>query len=375
MLEQAIIDADALRDTALKNAEAQVIEKYSDEIREAVGNLLEQPEDPLADLGADPAAEGGEGAAETGEEPGMEADAENLLDSTPAAAHEGENLCPCPDKGDVVTIDLNDMASKLDDKDDELEPHEVVASQITSPDSEDRNSEELRYRLGSLEDKLSTLLGDMSDPIHGDQPNMYQESVEDDELDKIIEKLTVDIEPQLTGWAGRPEKDIEVSEQEILAALQDEEAKEDREAMKAAVDALQEAKENLQNTNNKLAERNQKLEDISMQLRDRLVESNLSNARLLYTNKVLGSNSLNGRQKTKIVEAISKAESVEEAKTIFETLQSTVGPVRKASPKSLSEAVNRNSSTILPRARKDSPKNPVMNRWKTLAGISADKKD
>jgi hypothetical protein len=109
-------------------------------------------------------------------------------------------------------------------------------------------------------------------------------------------------------------------------------------------------------------------------LRDRLVESNLSNARLLYTNKVLGSNSLNGRQKTKIVEAISKAESVEEAKTIFETLQSAVGPAKHTRPQSLSEAVNRNSSTILPRARKNSPKNPEMNRWKALAGITADKK-
>ena len=371
MLEQAIIDAEALRETALKNAEAQVIEKYSDEIKEAVHSLLEQPEDPLAGLGGDdPAADPAAGAeaAEAGETPGLEADAENLLDKTPAAAHEGENLCPCPEKDDVVTIDLNDMANKLDDKDDELEPHDVVASQITSPDSESRDDEELRYRLGSLEDKLSQLLGDM------EQPNVYQESVKED-IEELIEKLTVDIEPKLTGWAGRPESDIEISEQEILAALQSDESKEDREAMKAALKKLEEANKKLQNTNDKLSERNHKLEDISIQLRDRLVESNLSNARLLYTNKVLGSNSLNGRQKTKIVEAISKAESVEEAKTIFETLQSTVGSTRPARPESLSEAVNRTSSTILPRARNNSPKNPMMNRWKTLAGISADKKD
>ena len=47
MLEQAIIDADALKEAALKNAETLVLEKYSNQIKDAVENLLEQ-EDPLA---------------------------------------------------------------------------------------------------------------------------------------------------------------------------------------------------------------------------------------------------------------------------------------------------------------------------------------
>ena len=374
MLEQAIIDAETLRETALKNAEAQVIEKYSDEIRGAVQNLLEAPEDPMGGLG-DEEAETPEAGMDA--EGTLEKDAESLLDGTPPAAHEGEKLCPCPDQGDVVTIDLDDMANKLTDKDDELEAHDVVGSQITNPESDDRYGEELRYRLGSLEDKLSNLLGDMEQPGRtASAANVYQESMDDEiDIDSLIEKLTVDIEPKLGGWAGRPEKDLDVSEQELVASLQDDEKKEDHEALAAAVKKLEEANLSLTSNNSILNERNEKLETISIQLRDRLVESNLSNARLLYTNKVLGSNSLNGRQKTKIVEAISKAESVEEAKTIFETLQSAVGPVKHTRPQSLSEAVNRNSSTILPRARKNSPKNPEMNRWKALAGITADKKD
>ena len=36
MLEQALIDAKALKESALKNAEAMIIEKYSDQIKEAV---------------------------------------------------------------------------------------------------------------------------------------------------------------------------------------------------------------------------------------------------------------------------------------------------------------------------------------------------
>jgi hypothetical protein len=84
MLEQAIIDAEALRETALKNAEAQVIEKYSSEIKEAVENLLEQEEeDPLGGLGGDDQAAD---APEAGLEGNMEKDAEALLDKTSAAA-------------------------------------------------------------------------------------------------------------------------------------------------------------------------------------------------------------------------------------------------------------------------------------------------
>jgi DNA replication initiation complex subunit (GINS family) len=41
MLEQAIVDAAALREAALKNAEQSVIEKYAPEIKAAVNSLLE----------------------------------------------------------------------------------------------------------------------------------------------------------------------------------------------------------------------------------------------------------------------------------------------------------------------------------------------
>ena len=52
MLEQAIIDAEALRGAALKNAQTLVLEKYSSQIKDAVESLLEQ-ENPLLAAGPD----------------------------------------------------------------------------------------------------------------------------------------------------------------------------------------------------------------------------------------------------------------------------------------------------------------------------------
>ena len=42
LLEQAIIDANELREAALKNAESSILEKYSTEVKGAVDSLLEQ---------------------------------------------------------------------------------------------------------------------------------------------------------------------------------------------------------------------------------------------------------------------------------------------------------------------------------------------
>ena len=47
MLEQAIVDATALREAALKNAEQAIIEKYAPQIKEAVESLLETDSQPI----------------------------------------------------------------------------------------------------------------------------------------------------------------------------------------------------------------------------------------------------------------------------------------------------------------------------------------
>ena len=100
--------------------------------------------------------------------------------------------------------------------------------------------------------------------------------------------------------------------------------------------------------NEELAEERGKYRDAILILKEKIDIVNVSNAKLLYINKALENSSLNERQKRKIVEAISKAETTKEAKVIYETLQSTVGSTdRRAVPKSLSEAVSRTNSSLL----------------------------
>jgi len=108
-------------------------------------------------------------------------------------------------------------------------------------------------------------------------------------------------------------------------------------------------------------------------LKDKLEESIVINAKLLYSNRVLISASLNERQKSKIVEALTNAHTVEEAKTIYETLQSTVVNGGSAKEQTLSEAINRQAgrSSTLPRRtpEKESLNEGALTRMQRLAGI------
>ena len=149
-----------------------------------------------------------------------------------------------------------------------------------------------------------------------------------------------------------------------IEALQEQltEAKASEEATKVA---LTETKNKL----NKSLTVTKQLKESFETFSTKINEVNLINARLLYANKVLRNASLNERQKDQIAEAISNASTVEEAKTVYETLQKTMQTVveKRTAPQSLSEALNKTSSAFLP--RKTTPVDSTSDRWKILAGI------
>jgi hypothetical protein len=96
------------------------------------------------------------------------------------------------------------------------------------------------------------------------------------------------------------------------------------------------------------------------------------NYKLLYTNKALSDSSLNGQQKNKIAESIDGAKTAEEVKLLYETLKSTMRDgTSRSTPKSLSEAVERRSSSLLLRGTRAEPKkqDDIAERMKRLAGL------
>ena len=167
------------------------------------------------------------------------------------------------------------------------------------------------------------------------------------------------MQPVKSGWLATPDSEIDFAEELELARRQNTEYKEKIQAMHKAAAELEESKKQVH-----------KLKSIIFEMKNKAEELSVINAKLLYTNRVLSSVSLNERQKNSIAEAISKVGSVEEARVIYETLQSTVGTSRKSTgPKSLSEAVSRPSSLHARRKSSGEQSSPLLERMQVLAGI------
>ena len=400
MLEQAIVDATALREAALKNAEQAIIEKYAPQIKEAVESLLEGEPKPIGigsyvrHTGLNQVGEvrqiDEDGVQVVGtdgkvflaemdelEETEMLQEEEGAVASVATSASPSAPLASAPQ----TVVDPNAQAElsmefEFDPSDFEIDLDTVKAAAQEDPTSAGEEPEETEDLLGDLDlggdlggdeelalqeimDVVSDILTEEEKEEDEDTEEESEEESEEEEKEKLDEELTVDTGEEKHGWittdVGTREYDQELRK-----------AKEECDMYKEKYEGLEESlRQTTQDT--------EKLLGVVEQLKSKLDEALVSNARLVYSNKTLSDASLNERQKSKIVEAIAKATSAEEAKTLHETLTATVGSSAKSGPQSLSESVNRRSnlSAIMPR-RKENVVTESMSfadRMKKLAGI------
>jgi len=113
-----------------------------------------------------------------------------------------------------------------------------------------------------------------------------------------------------------------------------------------------------------------KMNEELKELRTDLQETNLLNAKLLYTNKIFRAKNLKEAQKVKVLEAFDKASNVKEVKLIFETLNE--GMVAKTATKS---PIKENLGSASKAAGVAQHRKPIVeidsqvSRWQKLAGI------
>ena len=407
LLNESIVDAKALRESALKNAESVVIEKYADEVKRTLENLLEQEED----LGMDTQPPEEATQAPAGDVVEDQSDDVPLAATDGLGENEGANLDSLQSEGEdvEVTLDLGALqeaiealSSELDEEIDlTIEEEEkdkdgdgdkdfadiMMARRIASGESEEdarkatrkhnKKNESTTEEVEEAKDaKPEPELEPEEKPVSKEKRPELTETEDIDMgslFDSVMEKLSADMGFDLSGWAGRPtsqimdEKERELAHEASTDSEEEATLEEEQEELNESNETLEKALENNESLKEELA----KYESAMEQLKENLYEVNLSNARLLYTNRVLRNSSLNERQKDKIVEAISGAGSVAEAKTIYETLQSTVEAKPKRSPQSLSEAIS-NRSSVLTASRKETKatsQDPFSDRMRRLAGI------
>jgi hypothetical protein len=426
LLEEAIIDAKALKEAALKSAQEAILEKYTPEVKKAIESMLLEQDDPLADPDLD---------SLTGDAPADPA-AGTLNGQIPMGATNGMNLCPCPDKEieidfadlqkamssvDTQTGMTNDMSNPLAAPLTPAPEQGPVAPDVNAnmapevppmpPEEEEEETPVMEEEIELSEEFINSLLED---------EDLFQEAIWEEELSPGQKKLDV-AEPKgkltsadfaaLRAKGKNKDKDLEEDARyqpsqdsteaikdrmnpkekariaaNLAAAIRDKKLQESKTAssnqtlllIEKSSQLLQEHKKAqvknklLTEENARLFKEHSEMKATALTLSKRLEEMNLQNAKLYYKNQALGSVSLNERQKNNIVEAISKAGSVDKVKIIFETLQSAVGSGNKfvREPKSLSEAVTRNEGFNIRLREKEQPvENSAVERWQKIAGI------
>ena len=348
LLEEAIVDAKALKEAALKNAENVVLEKYSGEVKKALDTLLEQEE----------LEEGGEDETLT-----------EFTDDVPYA-FQNEELDEAPED-EIVEIDFDALKARLEEEDEVVEEEDLndaleMADDIAESDPldqmADRDAKEDAAELGAAP----------VEPLEEDDDlNLSEEFIKE-----LVEELVLDMDTSPAGFSslGGAENSVMQANNDAIAAAKEahlEEEEEEEIEEDTAPDVvpveLHEAKIS------ELTESNRELRALIVEAKDQLTKLNLDNAKLVYQNKALGSVSLNERQKAQIVEAVQSANSVEEASMIFETIQNAVGstPDQRTRPQTLREAVQRPTSLLINSKRNnEATKDPTMGRMLRLAGLN-----
>jgi hypothetical protein len=110
------------------------------------------------------------------------------------------------------------------------------------------------------------------------------------------------------------------------------------------------------------------MEEIN-KLKKELQEVNLLNAKLLYTNKIFKSKNLSEDQKIKVLKSFDKAESVKEAKIIFETLNEGITTPSKSPMMGIKGSASRPSGVIKESKQPVMEVDPQVARWQKIAGI------
>jgi len=389
MLEEAIIDAEALKAAALKSAETQVLEKYQREVGLHVADLLEQGEEEEElggeeeagdDMGMDMGMDLG---GDMGMDMGGEGDSHEELAGAIAA-----QLPPAALGIDVVPTDVPTPADP-DDSDATPEEKEVVIdldALIAQAEDEAAGEEEAEVGLGiepPLDDEFGLGGDEEEEPLFEDGEFLLEEDeifVTDEDLSGLIEELTVDYNPVASGALGSNQAEEADAEEAAIAAERDTEVEEER---KEQEKALKDLEENVKKTRAELKQANkfkkhaeqkyEKIQSLALQMKEQLESTLVSNARLFYINEVLKNNRLNAKQKQQLTESLSEAESVDHAKMIYETLKKTLdnGSFKKNRGNTLNEVVSRPSGLLPRRAHKKGNKETdFAERMKKLAGIN-----
>lgn len=332
LLQEAIADAKAVRETALAQAKLALEEAFTPRLQSMFSAKLQE----MYDEDLDEAEEIDEAKDKMDMDEAKVEEAKEKMDEMADMESYDD------DDNSIDEIDLDEILAELDA---ELEESKKADS-INEAEEEEETEEESEEEIESEEDVEDEMEA-------GEEDEEEEKEVSElsmDELEELIrdivsqemgpgdegEEMDMDMDMDVDVDAELPDTaDDEVDLDEILAELLDEEKEEIDERKKyggnkgdVPADKRGDKKdtaeeEGVEDYKKKMKEDLQLALEAVETLRQELQEVNLLNAKLLYVNKIFKDKHLNESQKLKVVKAFDKAESAKEAKLVYESLSET----------------------------------------------------
>lgn len=381
LYQDAILDAKALRASAMANAKAALEEAFEPKIQEMLRLKLSEELDEVEELEeVDELEEKKDEVSETELEEKKDGVEEVKHDEVKEEYSEDGNM---EENYDINEAELEEILAQLE---------ELTATEADQPEMEEKKEAEMEEAEQLAENIEEEELKEEEEEEKEEEEG--EEEVVDDEtkvIDITLGDLKQVLQSVMAGQAdmGMPsdeadsdsEAEAEVTLEEILAELENE-GMEDADhrdpgheagKQKPAYPELEEKKvkedekEEDDDKKKKMEEELEEAKSTIEKMRQDLQEVNLLNAKYLYMNKLFKSKSLSESQKIKVINALDRATNVNEVKNTYETLKESFNETKKAQ---LKESIGFASQAagVAPKATIVDA-DPFINRWQTLAGI------
>ena len=256
---------------------------------------------------------------------------------------------------------------KEDEKTDAEEEGYLDGEKDEKEDMEDDMEDEEIDLEDMSEDDLKSFIEDViSDMVSAGEIEPGEEFVEDEVEVEDVEDVEVedDVDVDIEIDEAKKEEVDEAKKEEV-----DEAKKEEVDEMSDPVMRHGEKGDNEEEKETEEMRIKEVMSEIEA-LKSELQEVNLLNAKLLYTNKIFKEKNLAESKKVKVLKAFDKAETVKEAKSIFETLNEGI-----LDTPAINESIKKGSASkatgLEPKAEKQPiiESNDVYNRMRKLAGL------
>ena len=375
LYRQAILDAKAVRETAMAAARTTLAEHFEPKIREMMSQKLSEDMDETTDMEESmDMEEGMKDESMKKETMDME---ESTLDEILAELNalsedmEEESI----EEGHVKADGYDGKASKGETGYDEKAKtshgdHKLHEAEDDEKEEEDHEAEEAGEDLtkgiegaegGDEQEVVDITVGDLKDIIRDVFMTLQGGGAPEGDLDAGTDMAT-------DMGMGDEEGSKEITLEEILAELEMEESKMEEAAEPGKIPGgeIDPKAVDVNKVEEVKKELNEAIKTIKA-LKAELNEVNLFNAKMLYVNKIFKAKNLNEAQKTKVINAFDRVTSVKEVENTYKTLVDSIGESKKSSIK---ESIGFASKPI-----GNAPARPIVeadafvNRWQVLAGI------